>query len=508
VIKRALISTYKKEKVVDFARTLQELGIEVISTGGTAKKLQENAIEVTPVEKITDFPEILNGRVKTLNPFIHGGILARRENEKDMETLKKLKIEPIDLVYVNLYPFVEVSNKPGVDLNELIEFIDIGGPTMIRSAAKNYKDVIVVVDESDLEHISDKLKNGEEFDEKFRLYLASKAFNLTAFYDSCISNYLNAQLKDLNDFQEFLTVPFEKNYEMRYGENPHQSAVFYKNILSAGAMTSFEQLNGKELSFNNLRDANSAWKVVNEFEDIACCCLKHSTPCGIALGDNVLEAYKKAYACDPVSIFGGIVAFNRKVDVETALEMKKLFLEIIMAPDFDKEALDILKKKKNLRILRMKSEPIDKYEYVSVDGGILVQEVDKGVINEFKVVSEAKVPEELTDELLFAWKAVKHVQSNAIAVSKNKATTGIGSGQPNRIWAAVQALERSKEKGADVLASDAFFPFSDVVEKAAEYGIKAIIQPGGSIRDDESLQACNKYGIAMVFTEMRHFKHF
>ena len=507
VIKRALLSTYKKEKVVDFAQTLQELGIEIISTGGTAKKLQENGIEVTPVEEITNFPEILNGRVKTLNPFIHGGILARRENKQDMETLENLKIEPIDLVYVNLYPFVEVANKRDVDMNELIEFIDVGGPTMIRSAAKNYKDVIVVVDESDLEQISAKLKTPEELDENYRLYLASKAFNLTAFYDSCISNYLNAQLKNKTDFQEFLTVPFEKSYEMRYGENPHQSAIFYKNTLTSGAMTSFEQLNGKELSFNNLRDADSAWKAVNEFEDTACCCLKHSSPCGIALGDSVIEAYQKAYSCDPVSIFGGIVAFNRKIDVETALELKKIFLEIIMAPEYDEEALDILKEKKNLRILKMNSKPIDTYEYVSVDGGILVQEVDKRVINEFEVVTETKVSEEIKEELLFAWKAVKHVKSNAIVVSKNKATTGIGSGQPNRIWAATQALERSKDKGGDVLASDAFFPFSDVVEKAAEYGIKAIIQPGGSIRDDESIQACNKYGIAMVFSGMRHFKH-
>ncbi|POZ87819.1 MULTISPECIES: bifunctional phosphoribosylaminoimidazolecarboxamide formyltransferase/IMP cyclohydrolase [Petrotoga] len=507
MIKRALLSTYKKDKVVDFARTLQEVEIEVISTGGTAKKLQDNGIEVTPVEEITNFPEILNGRVKTLNPFIHGGILARRENEQDMETLKNLNIEPIDLVYVNLYPFVEEAKKTNFDLDELIEFIDIGGPTMIRSAAKNYKDVIVVVDESDLEYISAKLKNKEEFDEKYRMYLASKAFNLTAFYDSCISNYLNAQLKDKDDFQQFLTVPFEKSYQMRYGENPHQSAIFYKNTLNNGSMTSFDQLNGKELSFNNLRDADSAWKAVNEFEDIACCCLKHSSPCGIALGDSILEAYKKAYSCDPVSIFGGIVAFNRKVDVETALELKKLFLEIIMAPEYDEVALDILKKKKNLRILRMSSKPIDTYEYVSVDGGILVQEVDKGVINEFKVVTETKVPEEIKEELLFAWKAVKHVKSNAIVVSKNKATTGIGPGQPNRVWSALQALERSKGKGGDVLASDAFFPFSDVVEAAAEYGIKAIIQPGGSIRDDESIQACNKYGIAMIFTGMRHFKH-
>lgn len=505
MIKRALISTYKKEKVVTFAKNLKDLDIEIISTGGTAKKLEENGIKVTAVEEITGFPEILDGRVKTLNPKIHGGILARREKEEDMKTLKELNIETIDLVYVNLYPFLEVAKKEDVELDELVEFIDIGGPTMIRSAAKNYKNVVVIVDEEDLDTVINQLKKEKEIDEDYRLYLASKAFNLTSFYDTCISNYLGKLTK--NEYQKYLAVPFEKNYEMRYGENPHQSAIFYKNSMNSGAMTSFEQLNGKELSFNNLRDADAAWKTVNEFKETACCSLKHSTPCGIALGENVLEAYRKAYECDPVSIFGGIVAFNKKVDVETAMELKKLFLEIVMAPDYEDEAVEILTKKKNLRVLKMTSKPTDKYEYVSVDGGILVQEVDKGLINEFKVVTKKDVPEELKEELLFAWKAVKMVKSNSIVVSKNKATTGIGTGQPNRIWAATEALQRSEGKGADVLASDAFFPFSDVVEKAAEYRIKAIIQPGGSIRDKDSIEACDKYGIAMVFTRMRHFKH-
>lgn len=508
MIKRALISTYKKDKIVNFAKSLQDLGIEIISTGGTAKKLVENGINVTSVEELTNFPEILGGRVKTLNPLIHGAILARRDNLEDMNTLEKLQIEPIDLVYVNLYPFLEVIEKPNVSLDEIVEYIDIGGPTMIRSAAKNYKHVLVVVDDCDADVLIDKLKNEEEITEDFRLYLALKAFQLTAFYDSCIYNYLEDLVPSAKGtFEKYIALPLEQFQEMRYGENPHQKASFYQNPVRKGSMTTFEQLSGKELSYNNLRDAQAAWRAVNEYEEIACCAVKHNTPCGIALGNSVVEAFKKAYECDPVSIFGGIVSFNRKVDVETANELKNIFLEIVMAPDFDEEALKILQKKKNLRVLKMKTKPMDKFEYISIDGGMLVQEVDKGFINDFRVVTETQVPDNLKDELIFAWKAVKYVKSNAIVVSKNKATTGIGGGQTNRIWAAIDALERSKDKGADVLASDAFFPFSDVVEKAAEFGIKAIIQPGGSIRDNESIEACNKYGIAMVFTEMRHFKH-
>ncbi|WP_233186624.1 bifunctional phosphoribosylaminoimidazolecarboxamide formyltransferase/IMP cyclohydrolase [Petrotoga sp. 9PWA.NaAc.5.4] len=509
-IERALISTYKKENVVDFANFLKNIGIEIVSTGGTAKKLEENGIKVTLIEEITDFPEILDGRVKTLHPKIHGGILARRNKREDMEILVRYNIKPIDLVYVNLYPFLDMAQNNDINLSELFEFIDIGGPTLIRAAAKNYKDVLVIVDEEDAKKVEEKLINGEEINEDYRLYLASKAFNLTAFYDTCISSFLQNVIskKTGKDYQtKYLTIPFEKTFDLRYGENPHQKAYFYKNSLNIGSMTTFDQLNGKELSFNNLRDADSAWKVVAEFDEPTCCGLKHSTPCGVASGKNTLEAFKKAYECDPVSIFGGIVAFNRSVNVETAKKLNEIFLEIVMAPDYDEEALRILQKKKNLRILKMKYTPLDKYEHVSIDGGLLTQEVDKDLINDFHVVTEEKITDEIKEELIFAWKVVKFVKSNAIVVSKNKATTGIGTGQPNRIWAAIEALERSKDKGAEVLASDAFFPFSDVVEKAAEYGIKAIIQPGGSIRDNDSIQACNKYGISMVFTGMRHFKH-
>jgi phosphoribosylaminoimidazolecarboxamide formyltransferase/IMP cyclohydrolase len=508
LLKRALISTFKKDKVVDIAKALEDLGVEIISTGGTASKLIENGIKVISVEEVTDFPEILGGRVKTLNPMIHGAILARRDNNEDMKTLNNFKIEPIDLVYVNLYPFLEETRKPSISLDEIIEYIDIGGPTMIRAAAKNYKHVFVLVDDSDAEELIKKLKNQEEITLDYRLYLALKAFQLTAFYDSCICRYLEDLVPQTKDtFSKYITMPLEQFQEMRYGENPHQKASFYQDPVKKGSMTTFEQLQGKELSYNNLRDAQAAWRAVNEYEEIACCAVKHNTPCGIALGSSVVESYKKAYECDPVSIFGGIVSFNRKVDAQTAALLKDIFLEIVMAPDFEDEALKILQKKKNLRILKMKTKPINKYEYISIDGGMLVQEVDNEFINDFRVVTETQVPDDLKEELLFAWKAVKHVKSNAIVVSKNKATTGIGGGQTNRIWAAIDALERSKGKGAEVLASDAFFPFSDVVEKAAEFGIKAIIQPGGSIRDDESIEACNKYGIAMVFTDMRHFKH-
>ncbi len=508
MLKRALISTFKKDKVVGIAKSLEELGLEIISTGGTASKLIENGIKVTSVEEVTNFPEILGGRVKTLNPLIHGAILARRDNKEDMKTLENFKIEPIDLVYVNLYPFLEVTQKPEITLEEIVEYIDIGGPTMIRAAAKNYKHVFVLVDDADAEELIKKLKNQEEITLDYRLYLALKAFQLTAFYDSCICRYLEDVVPQTQDvFGKYITLPLEQLQEMRYGENPHQKASFYQDPVKKGSMTTFKQLNGKELSYNNLRDAQAAWRAVNEYEEIACCAVKHNTPCGIALGNSIVESYKKAYECDPVSIFGGIVAFNRKVDVQTANLLKEIFIEIVMAPDFDDEALKILQKKKNLRILKMITKPLDKYEYISVDGGMLVQEIDRGFINDFRVVTEAQVPEDLKEELFFAWRAVKHVKSNAIVVSKNKATTGIGAGQTNRIWAAIDALERSKGKGADVLASDAFFPFNDVVEKAAEFGIKAIIQPGGSIRDNESIEACNKYGIAMVFTDMRHFKH-
>jgi phosphoribosylaminoimidazolecarboxamide formyltransferase/IMP cyclohydrolase len=499
MIKRALISTYDKNGVVDFAKYLEENNVEIISTGGTAKLLSENGIKVTKVSDVTKFPEIFNGRVKTLHPKIHGGILARKG--KDEEEMKANKIEKIDLVFVNLYPFFEKVNEE-IDFEKLLEFIDIGGPTMIRSAAKNLKDVVILTDNNDIELIKEKNLN---IDFQTRKKLALKAFNLTSAYDASISEYLAKETG--TDFPEYHTVSYKKYSDLRYGENPHQKAAFYVKNNGKYSYNDFEQLHGKELSYNNLRDADIAWKVVNEFEDIACCGLKHNTPCGVGVAETVEQAYQKAYEGDPISIFGGIVSFNRTVDKATALKLKEIFLEIVIAPDFDDEALEVLKKKKNLRLLKMKKNKFDDFESITIDGGILVQNTDKEFINKFEVVTKNKnISEKMKKELEFAYKVVKYSKSNAIAVTANKKLLGVGNGEANRIWAAEQALERAKGKGA-VLASDAFFPFDDVVKLAAKYNIKAIIQPGGSIRDKDSIKACDENGITMVFTGMRHFKH-
>ncbi|QTA38301.1 bifunctional phosphoribosylaminoimidazolecarboxamide formyltransferase/IMP cyclohydrolase [Thermosipho ferrireducens] len=500
-MKRALISVFDKSNVEFLAAALVENDFEIISTGNTAKYLLKKGINVIDIEKITNFPEILDGRVKTLHPKVHGGILAR-DTMEDKEILEKLNIKKIDLVYVNLYPFEE-KLKEGLKIKDLIEYIDIGGPTLIRAAAKNFENTIVLVDPGDIKLVMEKIKKGF-IDYETRLYLAAKAFNLTAYYDSLISNYFNRLSK--NYFPEYFTPSLKRKKELRYGENPHQRAVFYENSFEEGFFNTFEQLNGKELSYNNFKDIDVAWKIVNEFDDeMVCCAVKHQTPCGVAIGTNNLEAFKKAYECDPVSIFGGIVAFNHKVTAQTASEMKKIFLEVIIAPDFEDEALEILSKKKNLRIIKASKKPEDKLEFSTVDGGVLVQERDVELFENLKLVTGEKVSDSLMEELIFAFKVVKHAKSNAIVVSKDKAAKGIGSGQPNRIWAAIDALDRAKD--GVVLASDAFFPFDDVVRKAGEYKIKAIIQPGGSIRDNDSIKAAEELGIAMVFTGMRHFKH-
>ncbi|NUU98736.1 phosphoribosylaminoimidazolecarboxamide formyltransferase [Marinitoga sp. 1154] len=497
-MKRALISVYYKENIEKLAEVLIENEYEIISTGNTAKYLENHGFKVIRVEDITDFPEILNGRVKTLHPKIHGGILARNTKE-DKKTIENLNIKKIDFVYVNLYPFKEKMEE-NLNTAQLIEYIDIGGPTLIRAAAKNFENTIILVDPDDIDLIIKSIKNP---DYKTRLYLASKAFNLTAYYDSIISSYFN---KILNiDFPEYMTLPLKKKSELRYGENSHQKAMFYENVIENGFFKNFEQLNGKELSYNNFKDIDIAWKIVNEFDEKVCCAVKHQTPCGVAVGKTNYEAYKKAYECDPISIFGGIVAFNNKVTEDTAKEIKKIFLEVIIAPDFDNKALEILKKKKNLRIIKANIPPIEKLEYSSIDGGILVQERDVKLFEKFEIVTNNKIEKELMEELIFAFKIVKYAKSNAIVVSKNKMAKGIGSGQPNRIWAAIDALDRAKD--GIVLASDAFFPFDDVVKKAGEYKIKAIIQPGGSIRDEDSIKVAEKLGISMVFTYMRHFKH-
>jgi len=497
--KRALISVFDKEGVLEFAKFLVSKDIEIISTGGTYKHLKENGVDVIEVNEVTNFPEMLDGRVKTLHPLLHAGILAIRDNEEHMNTLKGRDIHTIDYVVVNLYPFFE-KVKEDLGFEEKVEFIDIGGPTMLRAAAKNFQDVVVISDKEDYKVVMDEMNNGE-VQLKTKKKLAGKVFNLMSAYDGAISNFLLAD----EEYPEYLSVSFKKKQSLRYGENSHQSAAFYASTMVDGAMNNFGVLNGKELSYNNFKDMDIAWKCANEFEEPACCALKHNTPCGVAVGENAYEAYMKAYKVDPTSIFGGVVAFNRKVDKATAEEMVKIFLEVIAAPEYDEDALEILKTKKNLRVLKVNNTPQDKQAMVTVDGGFLVQEQDTKLIEEIKVVTKKSPTEEEMKDLLFGMKVVKYVKSNAIVVAKDEVALGIGGGQVNRIWPTEDALKRGV--GATILASDAFFPFRDVVDQAAKAGIKAIIQPGGSMRDQESIDACNEHGIAMVFTGLRHFKH-
>lgn len=499
MLKRALISVFNKEGVLELAQFLNTNGVEILSTGGTYKYLKENGIPVIEVSEVTKFDEILDGRVKTLHPCIHGGILAVRDNDEHMKTIESKGIKPIDMVVVNLYPFFEKVNED-ISFDEKIEFIDIGGPTMIRAAAKNFKDVIVLTDVNDYSKVVDEIKESGDVSFDLRKNLAGKVFNLMSAYDAAISNFL---LEDKTP--DYLTISYKKEMDLRYGENPHQDAAYYVSNCENGPMKNFKQLNGKELSYNNIKDMDIAWKVVCDFDDIVCCAVKHNTPCGVALGETVLDSYKKAYECDSTSIFGGIVAFNRTVDKDTAEEISNIFLEIVIAPDFDEDALEVLKKKKNLRVIKCMSKSCSTYELSKVDGGILVQDIDNKMTNKLEVVTEKSPSDEEMKDLIFGMKVVKYVKSNAIVVVKDGMAKGIGGGQVNRIWPAEDALKRAGD--GVVLASDAFFPFGDVVEEAAKYNIKAIIQPGGSIRDDESIDACNKHGISMVFTGMRHFKH-
>ena len=505
--KRALISVFDKTGILEFAKFLDKKGIEIISTGGTYKYLKENGLTVLDISEVTNFKEMLDGRVKTLHPNIHGGILAIRDNAEHMETIKNEGITPIDFVVVNLYPFFkEVQTDKSFD--EKIEFIDIGGPTMLRSAAKSFKDVTVICNIEDYEKVMQEIENNGDVTFKTKKRLAGKVFNLTSAYDAAISNFL---LED--EYPNYLSMSYEKKFDLRYGENPHQSSAYYVSTTENGSMKDFEQLNGKELSFNNIRDMDIAWKVVGEFEEPASCAIKHSTPCGVAVADNIYTAYTKAHDCDPVSIFGGIVSLNREVDSKTAEELKKIFLEIVIAPSFTDEALEILKSKKNLRVIKSKiKQQQDKTEYVKVDGGLLVQQTNNKMIDKMNVVTDKAPTEQEKEDMILGMKVVKHVKSNAIVVVKDGMAIGVGTGQTNRIWATVHAIEHAQEKiGKDltgaVLASDAFFPFRDCVDTANEAGIKAIVQPGGSMRDQESIDACNEHGIAMVFTGIRHFKH-
>lgn len=500
MIKRALISVFNKEGILELAKFLVNRGVEIISTGGTFKHLKENGIPVIEVNEVTGFDEILDGRVKTLHPVIHGGILAIRENADHMRVIDEKGIKPIDMVVVNLYPFFE-KVKEDLDFDEKVEFIDIGGPTMIRAAAKNFRDVIVLTDTKDYDNIMEQMETKGDVNFETRKKLAGKVFNLMSGYDSAISNFLLNE----EEYPEYLSLSYKKSMDLRYGENSHQTAAYYTSTDGKGAINNFEILNGKQLSYNNIKDMDIAWKTVWEFDEVACCGLKHNNPCGVAIAEDVEDAYVKAYSCDPISIFGGIVAFNRKVNKAAAEKMVEIFLEIVIAPDYDEDALEVLKKKKNLRVIKCDVKPEDEYNIAKVDGGILIMSEDNKFADKLDILTERKPTEEEMKDMIFAMKVCKYVKSNAIVVAKNGTATGIGGGQVNRIWAAQQALERAKD--GLVLASDAFFPFDDVVKEAAKYGIKAIIQPGGSIRDEDSIKACNENDISMVFTGLRHFKH-
>jgi phosphoribosylaminoimidazolecarboxamide formyltransferase/IMP cyclohydrolase len=510
--KRALISVSDKTGIIEFAHELAAMGYEIISTGGTAKVLEDSGIAVVGISEVTGFPECLDGRVKTLHPKIHGGLLAIRDNREHMSTLAALDISTIDLVVVNLYPFRQTIEKPEVSLEEAIENIDIGGPSMLRAAAKNYRYVAVLTDPSDYDAVLQEIRQDGDTTEATRFRLAAKTFALTASYDCMISNYLRAKA-GLEQYPDIITMTFEKQQELRYGENPHQSAAYYKELLpEEGSLVNAVQLHGKELSYNNINDLNGAVETLLEYEEPTAVAVKHANPCGIGTGSTLLEAYKRAFQADETSIFGGIIALNRTVDKVTAEEINRIFIELVIAPAYTQEALNILRSKKNIRLLElnMKDKSSKQKLLKSVSGGLLVQEADARSLVEadLKVVTTRKPNEEELKNLLFAWKAVKHVKSNAIVVAKDNMTLGIGPGQTNRIWAAEMALHRAgaAAKGA-VLASDAFFPFSDVVIEAAKAGITAIIQPGGSIKDQDSIDECNKHGIAMVFTGVRHFMH-
>ena len=504
--KRALISVSDKTNIVEFAKGLEKHGFEVISTGGTYTHLKNNGVSCISIEDVTHFPEILEGRVKTLHPKIHGGLLSKRGNELHNKHVAENNIEYIDLVCVNLYPFEATVKKEGVSEEEIIENIDIGGPSMLRSAAKNFNDVAVVTDINDYDRVLSELEQGGITYETRRA-LAIKVFNTTASYDAAIANYFNKKDKLV---PERLTLSYNLQDSLRYGENPHQKAYHYvQDNNESYALQNAVQLHGKEMSYNNIQDASAALDILSEFDETTCVAVKHMNPCGVATGSSVFEAYSRAYEADPVSIFGGIVAVNGKVDKETAEKMHSIFLEIILATDYDEEALEILTKKKNLRIYKLSEKNNNHEQQIkSVRGGILVQDFNDRLADEYESVTEKKVDETQRRDIEFGLKVVKHVKSNAIVVVKDGQTLGIGAGQMNRVGSCKIALEQAgeKAKGA-VLASDAFFPMRDSADIAADYGIAAIVQPGGSIRDQESIDACNEKGVAMVFSKIRHFKH-
>ncbi len=510
-MKRALVSVSDKSGLVEFVKGLESLGWQIIATGGTQRLLEQSGVKTIGISEVTGFPEICDGRVKTLHPKVHGGLLARRDEASHLEALKENGIEFIDLVCVNLYPFRQTIAKPDVTMEDAIENIDIGGPSMLRSAAKNYRDVTVVCDPADYAAVLAEIAEGGNTKVETRLALSAKAYTHTAQYDSCIATFM----REKAGLSEKLFLEFDVKQSLRYGENPHQSAKFYSdNQTTAFSLAYAEQLGGKELSYNNIQDANAALNIVREFDEPFCVALKHMNPCGAAIGNTIEEAWTAAYEADKVSIYGGIVAVNRPLTAEVAQGMKPIFLEIVMAPEFTAEALEILSTKKNLRLLKVDMTKSDKpiNQYISVNGGLLVQQLDtvtKSVTADM-CVTETKPTEAQFVDLNFGWRVVKHVKSNAIAVVKDGHTLGVGAGQMNRVGSAEIALKQAQAAGFTeglVLASDGFLPFDDTVAFAAQYGVTAIVQPGGSIRDEDSIRKANELGITMLFTGMRHFKH-
>jgi phosphoribosylaminoimidazolecarboxamide formyltransferase/IMP cyclohydrolase len=518
LVKQALISVSDKTGVVELARALAQMQVTIFSTGGTAKLLAENGIAVTEVAAYTGYPEMLDGRLKTLHPMIHGGLLARRDVPEHMAAIKDAGIEPIDLAVVNLYPFTQAIAKPGCTLADAIENIDIGGPTMLRSAAKNHSGVAVLVDPADYQPLLDELRaNGGRVSAATRFALAKKVFTHTAAYDGAISNYLtglDAELKN-RDYPAQLTLQFARVQDMRYGENPHQSAAFYRDMEPApGSLASYTQLQGKELSYNNVGDADAAWECVKTFSEPACVIVKHANPCGVAIGANVLEAYQRAFQTDPTSAFGGIIAFNRPLDGPTAEAVAKQFVEVLIAPEYDAGAKKALASKVNVRVLVLPlAAGANRYDFKRVGGGLLAQTPDTKNVQaaELRVVSKKQPAEGELRDLLFAWRVAKFVKSNAIVFCGSGHTLGVGAGQMSRVDSARIAAIKAKNAGlslaGSVVASDAFFPFRDGVDVVAEAGAKAIIQPGGSMRDDEVVAAADELGLVMVYTGFRHFRH-
>lgn len=509
--KRALVSVSDKTGLIGFVSGLHKAGWEIIATGGTKSLLDGAGIPTIEISKVTGFPEICDGRVKTLHPKVHGALLGLRDNPNHLKALEENGIGFIDLVCVNLYPFRETIAKEGVTLDEAIEKIDIGGPSMLRSAAKNHQSVTVVCDPADYARVLSEIEANGDTSHATRLELSAKAYTHTAQYDCCIAAYMRRQA----GLNEKLFLEFDLKQPLRYGENPHQSANFYAAVEPVPySLASAEQIQGKELSYNNIQDANAALSIVRDFTAPFCVALKHMNPCGAAQAETIEEAWQKAFEADPVSIYGGIVAVNRTLTEEIALAMKPIFLEIVLAPDYTPEALEVLASKKNLRVLKVDMTPSDEpvNQYVGVTGGLLVQHLDTQIeqLTAEQAVTDEKPSPELLADLQFAWNIVKHVKSNAIVVAQGLQTRGVGAGQMNRVGSAHIALEQAKAGGnCDrlVLASDGFLPFDDTVELAAEYGIKAIVQPGGSIRDNDCIAKANEKHIPMLLTGVRHFKH-